>query len=144
MKNPIIIVVLVIVVGAAAFYGGMKYQQSRLVRQFANGTGSLASGNTQFRTRGGSDTNNQAIRGQIMSVDNGSMTIKLQNGSSKIVLLSGQTTVDTTTESSASALKTGDQVMAIGATNSDGSVTASNVQINPQGIATRGGAQPQQ
>jgi hypothetical protein len=53
------------------------------------------------------------------------------DGSSKIVNISPSTTYSKTDTGSKSDLKTGIRVAAIGSPNSDGSVTAQNVQINP-------------
>ena len=123
---------MVIIVGAGAFFGGMKYQQSRTTnqfRQFAGGAG----GRIGQGTRSGNGTNAgfRPVNGQILSVDNNSITVKMADGSSKIVILSDNTAISQSTEAAKTDLKVGDQVAVFGTTNSDGSVTAQTVQLNP-------------
>lgn len=104
----------------------MQYQKSQVSSQRLTANG-------QFRRFGGNGTNGQApVLGSIVSQDSNSMTVKLQDGSTKLVLLSGNTAVSKTDPGSSSDLKTGDNVLVTGTTNSDGSVTAQNVMINPQ------------
>lgn len=130
-KSVIIIVLLIIVAGAAGFFGGMKYQQSRrpaFSGQFGNRQGFTGTnGQQQNRTRAGGGF----VTGEVLSRDDNSITVRLQDGSSKIVLLSGTTTVSKTSEGSKSDLKTGERVGVFGTSNSDGSITAQNIQLNP-------------
>lgn len=136
MKNHWIITILIaIIVAAGAFFGGMKYQQSQAAtRSFANGmfirNGQGGSG-TNSRLGGRTGNFGGVTVGDVVSVDADSMTIKLQDGSSKIVNLSSSTTYNKTDTASKSDLKAGEHVAAIGTTNSDGSITAQNVQLNP-------------
>jgi hypothetical protein len=60
------------------------------------------------------------------------MTVKLQDGSSKIVILSGTTSYKTTIAASKNDIKIGDAVAVAGSANSDGSVNAQNIQLNPE------------
>ncbi|HVZ58794.1 MAG TPA: hypothetical protein VG935_03530 [Patescibacteria group bacterium] len=134
-KNSIIVtIVAVIVVGALAFFGGMQYQKSQAPKGFAqfsaNGGGNRGFGNRQFGQRAGGAGGN-AVMGDIVSTDNGSITVKMQDGSSKIVLLSGSTSINKQATGSQSDLKTGERVVVFGTANSDGSITAQNVAINP-------------
>lgn len=132
MKNNIAVIVIVaLLVGVGAgFFGGMQYQKSQRgsFGQFTNG---------QFGPRGGSGANGARLRngggvvGDVLSVDTNSITVKLPDGSSKIVLLTSSTTINKAAQGSVSDLSVGTRVAAFGATNSDGSVTATNVQINP-------------
>ena len=69
--------------------------------------------------------------GQVSSVDSSSMTVKMADGSSRIVLVSDKTTYENTTKAVQTDVKTGMQVRVIGTANADGSVTASNVTLNP-------------
>ena len=137
-KNLIITIVAVVIIAGAAFWGGMQYQKSRVSgfiqdgvsRQRINGQGEKPQGFTQGQGR----QNFSSIRGDISGIDNNSVTIKLQDGSSKIVILSGNTTYTKAASFQKEDLKTGDTVMIMGVSNSDGSVTAENVQINPLAI----------
>lgn len=131
-KTIIITIVVAVVVGAGAFYGGMKYQQSKQsasIRQFAAGQ---FGGGQGFRAgAGGNRANLQAVMGQIITSANNSITVKLQDGSSKIVLLSSNTVINKAEQATAADLVVGTTVRITGQTNSDGSVTASNIQLNP-------------
>ncbi|MGH7246215.1 MAG: hypothetical protein ACREGI_04765 [Candidatus Levyibacteriota bacterium] len=138
-KNIIITIVCVVVVGVAAFFGGVWYQKSQ-APTFGNG---------QFRGRfGGANGGNQAfrpVRGQVVSSDQNSLTVKMQDGTSRIVILSGSTSFLKSAAASKDDIKSGDTVMVVGSANPDGSVTAQNVDINPptggQRPSPTGGAQ---
>jgi len=86
------------------------------------------------------------VRGQVLSMANDSMTVKMSDGSTKIVVLSESTAFMQSTKAALSDVKTGDTVNVVGTANSDGSVTATDIQINPpaQGGFARPGGQPGQ
>ena len=125
-KNSIVITVVVaLIVAVAAFYGGMQYQQKQR-SNFATFRG--GQNGQQFQGRG----NFQGVRpinGEIISQDDKSITVKMQDGSSKIVILLDQTIINKASEGSKSDLKTGEKVAAFGTENSDGSITAQNISI---------------
>lgn len=135
MKNNIALVAILalIVGGAAGFFGGMQYQKSQRP-SYGQYAGAGAGGG--FGTRGGSGVtgarrNGNGAIGTILSVDANSITVKLNDGSSKIVLLTGTTSINKAATAAASDLTVGETVSAFGTTNTDGSITATNVQINP-------------
>ncbi|HSX40213.1 MAG TPA: hypothetical protein VLF68_01230, partial [Candidatus Saccharimonadales bacterium] len=76
-KNMIIALIAVIVVGAGAFFGGMKYDQAQRPSQ------QPGQGNGGFARRFGNGQNGQAVRGQVISNDNGTLTVKMRDGSTK-------------------------------------------------------------
>lgn len=129
----LITVIIVVVVAAVAFFGGTKYQQTQ-AQGTANG-GQFAHGGANGQDRQGGNAGRGrfggATVGEILSIDANSVTVKLQDGSSKIINISGSTTFSKTDTASKSDLKTGERVAAFGLTNSDGSITAQNVQLNP-------------
>lgn len=126
MKNPIIgLVIVAVLFGALGFFGGMQYQKSQRV-SFAQ-----LAGQGQMR-RLGQNGNAQVTRGEILSLDNNSVTVKLPDGSSKIILLGGNASITEATTASKDSLKSGEQVAVFGSSNPDGSVTAQNIQLNPQ------------
>lgn len=139
MKNNILITVLVaLIVGAAAFFAGMKYQESKqpaFLRQFGGATGSRT-GTGQFQ---GNRAGFRPVNGEIISVDDKSITVKLQDGSSKIVLFSDKTSINKAAEGTKNDLKSGERVAVFGQENSDGSVTAQSIQLNPIVRGTTGG-----
>ena len=126
MKNNTIVIVLItaIVAGAAGFFGGMKYreqQRGAFARQggFAGRTGGTGAAGGGFRP----------VAGEVLSRDKDSVTIKMNDGSSKIVVFTDKTTFNKTATASASDLKVKEQVVVFGNENADGTVTAQTVQI---------------
>lgn len=71
------------------------------------------------------------VSGEVTSKDAESLTVKLPDGSSKIILLSKETTYRLASESSLDKIEVGTKVAVAGNTNSDGTTTAVNVEINP-------------
>jgi hypothetical protein len=131
--NIIIIAVLVGVIGlGAGFFAGVKYQENQQPdfrnRAFlANGQRMMAGQNGA--TRGGLGF--RPVSGEILSVGNNTITVKLPDNSSKIVMLSPTTSINKAASASAADLTVGETVAVFGQTNPDGSVTAQNIQINP-------------
>ena len=72
-----------------------------------------------------------ATMGNVLSQDANSITIQLQDGSSKIINISGSTTFSKTDSASKSDIQNDMRIAAFGTNNSDGSVTAQNIQVNP-------------
>ncbi len=141
MKNPMIMTVIVaLVVGGAAFFGGMQYQKSQasgpMQGQFRG-----QNGGTQGGLLGGSGNRQgmMPVSGEIIGQDDTSITVKMQDGSSKIVILSSETNINKSSEGTKSDLKTGEKVTAFGTTNSDGSITAQSVSIGGN-MMFRGGS----
>ena len=142
-KNLVITGLVLVIVAAGSFFAGAKYQslKTRLKGEFG-----------AVRMMGGDDDqvffrNGQAgqvgmgrgitmgfrpVAGEIISSEDGSITVKLTDGSSKIVTITDDTTINTAAEASASDLKTGESVAVFGTQNSDGTVTAQSVQLNPE------------
>lgn len=146
--NQIIsIAVLLIVVGVASFYGGTKYQQRKTTVGFNQRMAYDGSGLGQGMGRGlNNDTNTDTVKnrgqtagfrqtvGEIISLDDKSITVKMADGSSKIVLISDSTVVNQSVAASKTDLKVGLQVVIRGDQNTDGSVTSTNIEINPHFI----------
>lgn len=133
-KSLIMTVIVAVIVGAAAFFGGMTYQKSQVVTsngQFAGMMGRNGENSTNGGTRMGRGFGGGAVVGQIVSLDKNSITVQLTDGSSKIVNLSVNTTYSKSSTGALSDLADGTKVAVFGTPNSDGSVTAQNVQINP-------------
>lgn len=126
MKNHwIITIILVVAVGIAGFFVGMQYQKmqrSTLAGRFGTG---------QFQ-RFGANGGNRPVFGKILSADANSITVQMTDGSSKIVILSSSTSINKAATATKDDLKTGETVAVFGTTNADGSVTAQNIQLNPQ------------
>ncbi|MHB8168473.1 MAG: DUF5666 domain-containing protein [Thermoleophilia bacterium] len=137
-------IVAILAVGGGMFFAGMKYGQSR-----AAGTTGPAQSAGRGNFRGGAGRNGQNggfTSGTILSMDNQSITVKMRSGGSKTIYYSGSTQVGQMDRSSVSDLKTGDQVLATGTSNPDGSIAARDIEVTPAGSSfipggRRGGGQ---
>jgi hypothetical protein len=140
-NNWLVTVLIAIIVAGGAFYAGIQYKSSQTGVQVEQG-GRQGMGMGQ-RTSNRSGGLGGAVIGDVVSMDTNSITVKMKDGSSKIVNISASTTYSKTDTASESDVKTGAKIAAFGTTNSDGSVTAQNIQLNPQ-ISMRVGknAQP--
>ncbi len=128
-KNIIITVLVGIIMAGGGFWGGMKYQESRkpvFSRQF----GGPGSGNGGQSARGANRMGFRPTTGEIISSDDKSITVKLPDNSSKIILLSEKTEINKADKATKDELKIGERVAVFGQENSDGSVTAQNIQLN--------------
>ena len=129
MKQSIIpIIVAAVIAAGVGFYGGMRYGQTK-TPSFAQQGFANRDGNRQIAGRAGGG--NGVVRGQILNLDASTLTVKLADGSSKIVILPDTVTVEKTSQAAKSDIQTGDQVMVIGTANTDGTITAQNIQLNP-------------
>ncbi|MCL4384310.1 DUF5666 domain-containing protein [Patescibacteria group bacterium] len=124
MNKNIVLAVVAIIGLALGFGGGMQYQKSRQTSNTVLNGG--------FRRGNGSGNGFRPVLGSIISADNNSITVKMSDGSSKIVLLAGNTTIGKNTKASQQDLTVGQTVQVIGTNNSDGSVTAQLIQLNPE------------
>jgi len=127
-KSVLIVIVAAVVFAGAGFYAGVLYGSSKNSVAISSGAANRPSGagNTLSGAAGG------VAYGEIVSVDTSSMTVKASNGSSKIVFFSDSAKITKNTEAQASDFAVGETVMAFGSTNSDGSINAKTIEINPQ------------
>jgi len=141
MKNKKIIVCVVVclLIAGASFWGGMSYGKSTSNKNsFVNRQGSFnqngigAQGGRMMgqNIRGGNGGG--FTSGEIISKDDKSMTIKLRDGGSKIVLFSDSSKFEKTVDGSISDIIAGKNVMVTGTTNPDGSISATSIQMRPE------------
>lgn len=131
--KPAVIIAIVVGVGAVSFYGGIQYQKSQSSsgrNGFTNGQ--FGSGRTGTATGARRMGNGQPVSGEIVNIDETSLTVKMADGSSRIVLFSDKTIFNKTATVSKSELKVGERVGVFGTSNTDGSISAQNIQLNPQ------------
>jgi hypothetical protein len=132
MNKKIGLVIVGIIVLIGAFYGGIVYGKSQIPARGAqvfnpnNMPNGMPNGGTRNIKSGGLVG---FTSGEIISKDDKGITIKLQDGGSKIIFLSTTTAVAKATTGSITDLTVGTQVSVTGATNTDGSITAQSVQI---------------
>lgn len=170
-QHTIITLVVAVIVGVAGFFGGIAYasrpaalakslqtmsaqQRQQLLAQMRPGNANVAGGAAGgFGNRPGGTgqrggANGGFVTGQILSKDDKSITIKLADGGSRIVFYSATTQVSKPATIQVSDLAAGDNVSVMGSSNSDGSVTASTIQMRAappqQNQAPAGQTQPAQ
>ncbi len=131
-KALVTVAVIVVLVGGGSFYGGMKYAQSKVPQRIGQGnfgnlqrSGAANMGGLRGNGSGG------FIAGEIIAKDSSSVTIKLNDGGSKIVFYSDATEVDKFAKGTTSDLQIGESVTVGGQANQDGSLTAQTIQIRP-------------
>ena len=118
-QHIVIIILVAVVSGAGGFFAGTNYQLRQRGQQFRM---------TGFNP---SRTGLWPVAGEIIKQDETSITVKLIDGSSKIVLLSADATINKAEQGSQTDLVVGTSVAVFGSENADGSVTAQNIQISP-------------
>lgn len=140
MQNKKIIVRVIggLIIMIVSFYGGMVYARKNTIatntsRQgqfnqngFIGQNGGRMMGQNTRGANGGGFTS-----GEVLSMDATSMTIKLRDGGSKIVLFSPTSKVEKTVDGTISDVVVGKSVMVTGTTNPDGSVSATSIQMRP-------------
>lgn len=135
--------ILIVIVAIGSFFGGTKYQQRKNFSSFRSGFNQQGQGLKMGQGMGRNAINpdNTKNRGQtpgfrqnfgeILSVDDKTLTIKMADGSSKIVLISDTTKINQSVSATKTDLTVGTKIMVNGDTNSDGSITGRNIEINP-------------
>lgn len=126
MKNITKIVIGALILVVIAFYGGLKYGQGQRVKNQVgrfNGSGLMNQKGVRAGLGGG------MVVGEILNKDATSLTLKLRDGGSRIVLVSTSTEVQKMGRGSLADLSVGSSVSISGATNSDGSLSAASVQL---------------
>ena len=124
-------IIVTVILVAGAYYAGMKHETSKLKSSF--GRGATALGGARTGGAGASRFGSGAglVTGTVISKDADSMTVQAKDGSSKIIIYSGSTQVLESTSGTADDVSVGSNVSAQGTQNSDGSVTATSIQIRP-------------
>lgn len=147
------IIAVAIIVGGGAFYGGMKYTESKNSRDRfwqadfqnlspeerqqrfqelgANVSGAFRDHEGGFRGGFGSgqDGGIRSLSGEIISQSEDSLTIKLSDDSTKIVFINNSTQITKSVEGSLDDLVPGEQIFVSGDENPDGSYTAQTIQL---------------
>jgi Domain of unknown function (DUF5666) len=145
-----VVAVVVVAVAVGAFFGGratagggtptvaeaLKVLQNQA--QQGNGTG--FPGGNGFAGANGAARRGGAVSGSIIAADATSITVKTSDGGTKIVLVSGSTTVSKVSEGTQADLTVGQNVIVTGTANSDGSVSATRVQVGATLPTTGAGA----
>ena len=134
------VVIAAVLAGGVGYEAGKTYGKSSASAQ-VTGAGNFGDRTGTGRTGGQRGVNagrgfGNATMGEVLSIDGGSLTIKLRDGGSKIVFYGSSTPVMRTASGTISDLSVGEQVFISGNTNPDGSVTAESIQLRPAGGPT--------
>lgn len=142
-----IVVGMAIAAATIGFFGGTYYQKGQANkmgignfnfhergrnsqqgdgRSDARGMNNGGNSNGMLGMRGGNMTS-----GEVTSMDDKSMTVKMSDGSSKIVLLSESTTYSMSESTTKDKVTVGSKVAVFGTSTNDGSLTASSIELNP-------------
>ena len=140
MNKKIIAGLVVVVIAGVSFYSGVAYGKNAgsTRGQFAVPNGQFTGGQNRVGGARGAVNGGGIAFGEIVSKDATSMTIKTQDGSSKIVLVSASVKVTKSADGSLSDLVVGENVSITGTANKDGSLTAQSVQVRPAGSVPAG------
>lgn len=126
-KTTIITAIVGLVVGLGIGYFGANALHPATTAQTARGNFTGMGG--AARAPGGSG--NGLLSGTVAAEDSGSITVNTRDGSSHVVLITPATTVSKSVSGSESDVSVGSTVIVSGTTNSDGSVSASSIQLRP-------------
>lgn len=127
-KNNLITIALMIITGIAGFVIGMKYKESKMPEFLRNTPANFNGRNAQFGQRGGNG-GIRPVSGEIIDTGENNVTVKLDDNTSKIIILTDESSIKKTEDGTKDDLSEGSKVTVFGEENSDGSITAQNIQI---------------
>lgn len=135
MKNKKIIVLIIVFIVSIviSFYLGNRFSLSKKTQIPKNSFGQFQMDRNNNMGNRGIRAGNQAgiSSGEILSIDDKSITLKLRDGGSRIIFFSNKIDIQKTIEGNVSDLIVGKQINVIGTNNPDGSVNAQSIQIRP-------------
>ena len=139
MKKEVVIAVVVSLVlgGGGGYYVGTKVASGSTSVFGANGQGDRAQARMmgQAGMRGSRQGAGGGFTvGEVVSKDAQTLTVKLADGSSKIVFYSETTPVMKTASGTPADVITGETITISGTANADGSITAQSIQLRPNGF----------
>jgi hypothetical protein len=132
-KNIIVSsVIIAIVLVVVSFYGGLKYSQGKNPTfdrtSFGQRNPQLGGNNVL----GGNRTMGGIVSGEILSIDDKSLTVKSQDGGSRLVFLSASTTISKMASGNIGDLIIGSNISVNGSSNTDNSINAQMIQVRSQ------------
>ncbi len=135
-KKNVWIVVVCLAIAGISFYGGMMFSNSKNpTSQFANRQGNFPQNGINQNIEGRSNQGMRTgmgggfISGEVISMDDKSIIVKLRDGGSKIIFFSPVTKIEKTVEGLISDVVVGENIMTNGTPNPDGSINAISIQI---------------
>ena len=123
-KTTIITAVATLIVGFGAGY----FAHVSPAAQASGARGNFAG--AYGGARGGA-AGSGLLNGVIAAKDSGSITLNTRDGSSHVVLLTPDTNISKSVNGTIADIATGSNIIVSGTTNSDGSVSATLIQVRP-------------
>lgn len=140
-KTILTAIAVAIVFGAGGYYFGSQQSSATVTTAPTGASGYTGRTGGRFAGAGGGFN-----AGTIISTGDGTMTIQLTASTStsavsgtKIVLFDNNTQVNEMQTVPASTLTVGQNVVVNGSTNTDGSLTATTIQVRPTGAGNQAG-----
>lgn len=130
MKNKTVRIIVLVVVGILLFYAGTQYAKNQPAAASV-GTSAYAGRTGAARTGAATGAFGGGTSGTVVSVDPESITIGLKAGGSMIVFYGTSTPITLTTSGTVSDITTGSNITVTGTANSDGSLSAQSIRIEP-------------
>ena len=132
MNKKNISIIGIIAIALLVGYGvGYFTHPAATPAQSARGNFSGTTGGNFPGTRTGGVSGGGLLTGTVAAQDSGSITLNTRDGSSHIVLITPNTSVSKSVTGALTDIATGSTVIVSGTTNSDGSVSASSIQLRP-------------
>ncbi len=132
------LIIVTISMGIAGFFWGLLYQKNKGIKSQMGEMGRQVRGMTKQRS---GFQGKQSVSGEVVSVDENTITVKTSDGGSKVIVYTNDIKVDKTTEGAIADVVTGTNITTFGS-ESNGTVVAERISVGvsvPQG---REGAQP--
>jgi hypothetical protein len=126
-KEIIACLIMIIVIGLICFFIGAKCGSGKMPGNMQNLP--QRSQNREQLLGKTKEQSTNIISGEIISKDDISLTIKLRDGGSKIIFFSNSTQITKPLIVAVKDMIVGDAVIINGVANSDGSLTATSIQI---------------
>ncbi len=122
-----------VVAGGLGYVGGSRMTRAGRLDGFGERSGRsiMINRDQNKQGNGGGMMGRGAIQGEVTSKDDKTLTVKLSDGSSKIIILSDTTVYRASSESSLDKVEVGTSVAAFGTASSDGTTVATSIEINP-------------
>ena len=128
MKNTKLLISSLLIFGLASGFGaGYFFRNSQLPKSRGNFT--VINGKNGGMRQGLEKIGTTIVQGEIISQDDKSITVKLTDGSTKIIILADSTSYSEEKTVEKNNLIVGTKVGIFGTPNSDGSITAQSVRL---------------
>lgn len=139
MKKQILIPII-IAIAIVSFFGGITYSKlttpkNNLSGFTQRGAGNFTGGRGQMGVPG-QNSNQSMLRGEVVSADSSSITVKTESNGSKIVMFSDKTEIMETAVSDIKSLIKGKSIIVTGEANTDGTVTAKIISLRAGNTTT--------